>query len=59
MPRNRLSAVLSALLFIPISVIAQSPTLDMKEVLRLVLERNAAVQIADALERQAEALHRV
>ena len=50
--------VLAALLFVPISAAAQSTTLDMEEVLRLVLERNAGVQIADALERQAEALHR-
>jgi outer membrane protein TolC len=50
--------VVVALLIIPMSLVAQSSTLDVGEVLRLVLERNAAVQIADALERQAEALHR-
>jgi outer membrane protein len=51
-------AVLAALLFFPISAAAQNATLDMGEVLRLVLEQNTGVQIADALERQAEALHR-
>ena len=50
--------VLAALLFVPISAAAQSATLDMEEVLRLVLEQNAGVQIADDLERQAEALYR-
>ena len=58
MLRVRLLAVLSALFIVPMSLAAQSPTLDMGEVLRLVLEQNAGVQIADALERQAEALHR-
>jgi outer membrane protein TolC len=58
MLRKRLLAVLSTLFIFPISLSAQSSTLDISEVLKLVLERNAAVQIADALERQAEALHR-
>jgi outer membrane protein TolC len=58
MLRNRLFAVLAALLIVPMPIAAQSSTLDMGEVLRLVLEQNAGVQIADALERQAEALHR-
>jgi outer membrane protein TolC len=40
------------------AVCAQSPVLDVPEVLRLVLEQNSGVQIAEALERQAEALHR-
>jgi len=58
MLRNRLLALLAALLIVPMSLAAQSSTLDVGEVLRLVLEQNTAVQIADALERQAEALHR-
>jgi len=58
MLRNRLLAVLAALLIFPMSAAAQSETLDVGEVLRLVLEQNSSVQIADALERQAEALHR-
>jgi len=58
MLRNRLLAVLAALLVFPMSLVAQSSALDIGEVLRLVLEQNAGVQIADALERQAEALHR-
>jgi outer membrane protein len=43
---------------VPMSIGAQSSILDVGEVLRLVVEQNAAVQIAEALERQAEALHR-
>jgi len=58
MLRNRLFALLTALLFVPMSLAAQSSALDVGEVLRLVLEQNTAVRIADALERQAEALHR-
>jgi outer membrane protein TolC len=58
MLRNRLLAVLTALLIYPMSPAAQSSTLSTSEVLRLVLEQNSGVQIADALERQAEALHR-
>jgi outer membrane protein TolC len=50
--------MLTAALIVPISVAAQSSILDIGEVLRLVLEQNAGVQIAEALERQAEALHR-
>jgi outer membrane protein TolC len=58
MLRNRVLAVLASLLIFPMTLVAQSATLDMGEVLRLVLEQNSGVQIADALERQAEALHR-
>ncbi len=58
MLRNRVLAVLTAFLIFPMSLVAQSSTLDIGEVLRLVLEQNAGVKIADALQRQAEALHR-
>jgi outer membrane protein TolC len=47
-----------AIVLLPVSVFSQSSTLDIAEVLRLVLEQNSAVQIAAAVERQAEALHR-
>ena len=51
-------AAIVTLLFVPMSLAAQNSILDTGEVLRLVLEQNAGVQIADALENQAEALHR-
>lgn len=51
-------AVLATVLILPVSAFAQSTTLDVEEVLRLVLRQNAAVQIADALKLQAEAIHR-
>ncbi|MBN2551597.1 MAG: TolC family protein [Spirochaetales bacterium] len=58
--RRRLifSAVLAAALIVPASIRAQKALLDVAEVLRLVLEQSSVVQIADALEIQAEALHR-
>jgi outer membrane protein TolC len=51
-------AALAAILIIPAAVFAQTSTLDIAEVLRLVSEQNAGIQIAEALELQAEALHR-
>jgi len=51
-------AVLIAVLILPVASFAQSTILDVEEVLRMVLEQNAAVQIADALSNQAEAIHR-
>lgn len=51
-------AVLAALLILPLNAYGQSTALDAGVVLRLVLEQNAGVQIADALADQAEAIHR-
>jgi outer membrane protein TolC len=58
MLRTRFLAVLAALLIVSMSAPAQRKTLDVEEVLRLVVEQNSRVQIAEAVESQAEALYR-
>jgi outer membrane protein len=58
MHRTRLLPVLATLLIVSMSAAAQSKTLDVEEVLRLVVEQNSGVQIAEAVKSQAEALYR-
>jgi len=52
------TVAVAAVMLLPGIGFAQSSTLDITEVLRLVLERNTAVQIAEASADQAESLHR-